>query len=95
MNACADAGFAPRIDITTDDNLAVQSYVVAGLGLAVMPRMTQSFVKHPKLRAKPLLPERRRHVTATILRSQPKTGAVERVIDSLLHAARELNSAYI
>ncbi|GAA4483748.1 LysR family transcriptional regulator [Microbacterium panaciterrae] len=95
VNACADAGFAPRIDITTDDNLAVQSYVVAGLGLAVMPRMTQSFVKHPKLRAKPLLPERRRHVTATILRSQPKTGAVERVIESLLHAARELNSAYI
>ncbi|MEV4777197.1 LysR family transcriptional regulator [Microbacterium sp. LWH12-1.2] len=93
VSACEYAGFTPRIDITTDDNLAVQSYVVAGLGLAMMPRMTQSFVKHPKLRTRPLLPERRRHVTATILRSQRRTPAVVRVLESLRQAAASLASA--
>lgn len=90
VSACAVAGFEPRIDITTDDNLAVQSYVVAGLGLAMMPRMTQSFVKHPKLRTRPLLPERHRHVTATVLRSQRQKPAVLRVLESLREAAESM-----
>ncbi|MGN8027390.1 LysR family transcriptional regulator [Microbacterium sp. 22242] len=93
VTACGDAGFEPRIDITTDDNLAVQSYVVSGLGLAVMPQMTQSFVKHPKLRSRPLLPERHRHVTATVLRSQRHTPAIIRVIESLREAASALATA--
>ncbi len=87
VNACSDAGFSPRIDITTDDNLAVQSYVVSGLGLAVMPHMTQSFVKHPKLRSRPLLPARHRHVTATVLRAQRRSPAVTKVLASLKEAA--------
>jgi DNA-binding transcriptional LysR family regulator len=90
VSACSDAGFSPRIDITTDDNLAVQSYVVAGLGLAMMPRMTQSFVKHPKLRTRPLLPERHRHVTATVLRSQRGSTSVVRVLESLREAAESM-----
>lgn len=90
VTACEQAGFAPRIDITTDDNLAVQSYVVAGLGLAMMPRMTQLFVKHSKLRTKPVLPERYRHVTATVLRSQKSIKAITRVLESLRAAADAL-----
>lgn len=96
VNACDDAGFTPRIDITTDDNLAVQSYVVSGLGLAVMPHMTQSFVKHPKLRSRPLLPERHRHVTATVLRSQRRSPAITKVLASLKEAADAIAaSSYI
>lgn len=94
--ACSDAGFAPRIDITTDDNLAVQSYVVSGLGLAVMPHMTQSFVKHPKLRSRSLLPERHRHVTATVLHSQRRSPAITKVLASLKEAADAMAaSSYI
>ncbi|MFC9983506.1 LysR family transcriptional regulator [Microbacterium keratanolyticum] len=92
VNACDEAGFTPRIDITTDDNLAVQSYVVAGLGLAMMPRMTQSFVKHARIRTKPLLPERFRHVTASVLEGRQNSGAVIRVMESLKEAARELTA---
>ncbi|MGI8311935.1 LysR family transcriptional regulator [Saccharopolyspora hattusasensis] len=90
LAACEDAGFTPRIDITTDDNLAVQSYVVSGLGLAAMPEMVQSFVRHPKLRIRPLLPERKRIVTATILKTNRRSPAVEHMLSSLLSAASDI-----
>lgn len=95
VRACEDAGFSPRIDITTDDNLAVQSCVVAGLGLSVMPQMIQSFVKHPRLRARPLLPERTRVISATVLRTNRRSPAIERVVASLRAAADELSGAGI
>lgn len=92
VDACREAGFTPRIDITTDDNLAVQSYVVSGLGLAMMPRMVQAFLRHPGLRARPVLPERERSVMATVLRSNRRAPAVEHTIASLTRAAEQLST---
>ncbi|UZX02846.1 LysR family transcriptional regulator [Arthrobacter sp. CDRTa11] len=89
VSACEDAGFSPRIDVTTDDNLAVQSYVVAGLGLAMMPRMIQTFVKHPRLRIRPILPSRNRTITATILRGNRNLPAVKHMLESLTWAAEK------
>ncbi len=37
---CADAGFAPRIAFETDDLQAVQTFVAAGLGIALMHDLT-------------------------------------------------------
>lgn len=87
VSVCHDAGFSPRIDITTDDNLAVQSYVVSGLGLAMMPRMLQSFVKHPRLRVRPVSPSRTRVITATVLRATRHSPAVKHMVESLRWAA--------
>ena len=36
-DACAAAGFAPRVSLVSDDYLAVQAFVRAGLGIAVVP----------------------------------------------------------
>lgn len=91
--ACESAGFTPKIDITTDDNLAVQSYVVSGLGLAAMPQMIQSFVRHPRLRSRPLLPERRRVISATILKSNRSSPAIEHMVRSLKWAARVISES--
>jgi DNA-binding transcriptional LysR family regulator len=93
VDACDEAGFVPHIDVTTDDNLAIQSYVVAGLGLAVMPQMVQAFVKHPSLRTRPLLPTRMRDITATILRTNHPSPAVEQMIGSLRKAAQAITNA--
>ncbi len=90
VDACADAGFSPRIDITTDDTLAVQSYVVSGLGLAMMAQMIQSFVKHPRLRARPVTPTRSRMITATVLRSSGRSPAVDHMVRSLREVAQDL-----
>ncbi|SDM13752.1 DNA-binding transcriptional regulator, LysR family [Lentzea albidocapillata subsp. violacea] len=49
--ACAAAGFVPDITCSTDDNLAIQSLVTAGLGVALVPRLLLSFLQHPGLTA--------------------------------------------
>ncbi|QZY50677.1 LysR family transcriptional regulator [Leucobacter tenebrionis] len=91
IDACAAEGFNPKVDIATDDNLAVQSYVVSGLGLALMPRMVQSVVKLPRLRTRQVSPERVRLVTATFLRSNASSPAVQHLISSLQWAAERLS----
>lgn len=90
VKACESAGYSPQIDITTDDTLAVQSYVVAGLGLAVMPRMTQEFVHHPKLRVRQISPERHRTVLATVMQENVRTPAVQIFVRQLREAADRL-----
>ena len=49
--ACEKAGFVPDITCSTDDNLAIQSLVTAGLGVALVPRLLLSFLQHPGLTA--------------------------------------------
>jgi DNA-binding transcriptional LysR family regulator len=36
-HTCRAAGFDPRVALTTDDNVAVQAFAAAGLGVAVIP----------------------------------------------------------
>jgi DNA-binding transcriptional LysR family regulator len=36
-SACADAGFDPHVVLSSDDYVACQSFVAAGMGVAVMP----------------------------------------------------------
>jgi DNA-binding transcriptional LysR family regulator len=36
-DACRDAGFEPRTGVISDDHLAVQAFVSAGLGIAMVP----------------------------------------------------------
>ena len=56
------AGFAPDIVCSTDDNLALQSLVAAGLGVTLVPRLVSSFVRHPRVVAMPVTPALWRHV---------------------------------
>ncbi|MET9629764.1 LysR family transcriptional regulator [Lentzea sp. NPDC006480] len=49
QQACAEAGFTPDVTCSTDDNLAIQSLVTAGLGVALVPRLLLSFIQHPGL----------------------------------------------
>ena len=43
-HSCQQAGFSPRADFASDDYLAVQALVAAGLGVSVIPGLA---VKHP------------------------------------------------
>jgi DNA-binding transcriptional LysR family regulator len=43
-SACADAGFDPHLVLSSDDYVACQSFVAAGLGVAVMPGLA---LEHP------------------------------------------------
>jgi DNA-binding transcriptional LysR family regulator len=37
VDACRNAGFTPEVGFASDDNVAIQALVAAGLGVAVLP----------------------------------------------------------
>jgi DNA-binding transcriptional LysR family regulator len=41
-DACRAAGFEPRVGVVSDDHVAVQAFVAAGLGVAVVPGLAAS-----------------------------------------------------
>jgi DNA-binding transcriptional LysR family regulator len=50
LRQCAYAGFAPRIAFTTDDFVAVQALVTAGLGVALLPGLALRAARNPGVR---------------------------------------------
>lgn len=90
VSACAQAGFDPDIAVATDDSLAVQSLVVAGLGIGVLPSLVLSFLRHPRLVMRPLRPAVRRSVAAYTLPDYAKLPAVRATIDALKAQSRRL-----
>jgi DNA-binding transcriptional LysR family regulator len=89
LHVCAAAGFEPDIVCATDDNLAVQSLVAAGVGVALMPNLVVSVTRHPGIVSRPALPKVHRRVAAYTLPGLQKVPAVTAVLRSLEDAARE------
>jgi DNA-binding transcriptional LysR family regulator len=48
--ACKEAGFTPLVDFETDDYVAVQALVAAGLGVSLLPALTLLANRHPGVR---------------------------------------------
>jgi DNA-binding transcriptional LysR family regulator len=65
LDLCALAGFEPRISFTTDDYVAVQAMVAAGLGVAVLPRLAVAAHRHPGVQVTELPGSTRRVFAAT------------------------------
>ena len=87
--ACARAGFTPDVHITTDDYVAVQSFVAAVLGVATLPGLALAAQRHPGVRATEL-PGDERHVFAAVHGQPPDPPATAALLDHLLTAGREL-----
>src|ERR1700760_1010516 len=51
MTQCSVAGFTPKISFTTDDYVAVQALVAAGLGVATLPDLALRAARPPGIRA--------------------------------------------
>lgn len=90
MDACRRAGFTPQADFASDDHIAVQALVAAGLGVSVIPGLA---VVHPL----PGLAVRklssgapRRHISAARPRDAYHGVAVTAMIDSLRQASQAL-----
>jgi DNA-binding transcriptional LysR family regulator len=86
LRQCALAGFTPKIAFTTDDYVAVQALVAAGLGVTTLPGLCLRAARHPGIRAVPL-PGARRHVFAMTYGEPPDPPATGRLIDVLARAA--------
>ncbi len=92
VRQCESAGFTPRISFTTDDYLAVQALVAAGLGVTMLPGLCLRAARHPGVVTVPLAGVRR-HVFAMTYGRPPGSKATARLIDSLLQAASDPDAA--
>jgi DNA-binding transcriptional LysR family regulator len=86
LGQCERAGFSPKISFTTDDYLAVQALVAAGLGVATLPDLALRSARHPGITATPLQGARR-HVLAMTYGEPPDPPVTARLIEVLLAAA--------
>jgi DNA-binding transcriptional LysR family regulator len=92
LRQCALAGFTPKIAFTTDDYVAVQALVAAGLGVTTLPGLCLRAARHPEVRAE-ALPGARRHVFAMTYGEPPDPPATARLIEVLAQAADTETSA--
>ncbi|ASU77187.1 LysR family transcriptional regulator [Actinopolyspora erythraea] len=90
LRSCEAAGFEPDIAFTTDDNLAVQGLVAAGVGIALMPALVLSFLRHPDVVGRPVdgLPHRR--VTAYALWEQHRIPATALMLETFGRIGAEM-----
>ncbi len=92
VRQCALAGFTPKISFTTDDYVAVQALVAAGLGITTLPGLCLRAARHPGICTAPL-PGARRHVFAMTYGEPPDPPATVRLIDVLARTASTEESA--
>ena len=90
VRQCEAAGFTPKISFTTDDYLAVQALVAAGLGVTTLPGLCLRVARHPGIASTPL-PGARRHIFAVTYGQPPDSVAATRLIDMLKRVAGRLS----
>ncbi len=89
VRTCGQAGFAPDIRITTDDYVAVQSLVAAGLGVATLPALALAAQRRPGLRTR-RVPGMQRRVYALLHGQPPDPPATTALLAHLVTAARSV-----
>jgi DNA-binding transcriptional LysR family regulator len=89
LRQCSAAGFTPRISFTTDDFVAVQALVAAGLGLALLPGLALRSARNPGIRTVRLRGTRR-SVIAVRYGEPPDSPATSLLLDVLRQAAEEV-----
>jgi DNA-binding transcriptional LysR family regulator len=82
LDICAKAGFAPRITFTSDDIVAVQALVAAGMGVTVLPGLALRAHRHPDVSAD-LIPGSTRHVHAAVHGDPPHPPATQALLSAL------------
>ncbi|MFI7441414.1 LysR family transcriptional regulator [Nonomuraea indica] len=84
LDMCAKAGFAPRLSFTSDDIVAVQALVAAGMGVTLLPGLALRAHRHPGV-VTTEIPGSTRHVHAAVYGEPPHPPATR----TLLAALRE------
>lgn len=93
--ACRAAGFEPRIVFRSDDHMAVQGSVAAGLGVAVVPQLTIATARSD-IAIRPLVVEGdllTRHVGLALRAQSYRPPAVAAMVEILNQVARDFDSA--
>ncbi|GAA4252521.1 LysR family transcriptional regulator [Dactylosporangium darangshiense] len=83
VRRCAEAGFTPDIAFTTDDYVAVQALVAAGLGVTILPDLALRAHRSPAVSTTPLQGGERR-VSVAAYGVPPDPPATARLLAFLL-----------
>jgi DNA-binding transcriptional LysR family regulator len=83
LELCALAGFQPNVSFTTDDYVAVQAMVAAGLGVTVLPGLALSAHRRPDIDVQPL-PGAIRRVYAATFGEPPDPPATTALVTALV-----------
>ena len=88
-DACEQAGFNPRADFASDDYIAVQALVAAGLGVSVIPGLA---VAHsvPGVAVRPLASSPVRRVSAAWPTDGYQSPTLDAMVECLRLAARDM-----
>jgi molybdate transport repressor ModE-like protein len=86
LDLCARVGFEPEIAFTTDDVVAVQALVVAGMGVTALPGLALKAHRHPKVNATEI-PDSIRHVYAATYGEPPDPPATAALLATLVASA--------
>lgn len=86
---CDDAGFTPSIAFASDDYVAVQSLVAAGMGVSVLPGLALRAHHHPGVVRRPLAALR--HVQLSTYGAPPRPASVDAVAAALTEVAGALS----
>ena len=86
LRQCAQAGFTPRIAFTTDDFVAAQALVTAGLGVTLLPGLALRAARNPGVRTARLRGTSR-SVIAVRYGEAPDPPATALLLDALRAAA--------
>ena len=89
---CRAAGFSPEIAVTTDDYVAAQALVAAGLGIAILPGLTLHAARHPGVTATEL-PGIRRQILAVTYGGPSGLAAATAMLAELAQAAARFSAA--
>jgi DNA-binding transcriptional LysR family regulator len=88
--ACHRSGFTPTVDFETDDYVAVQALVAAGLGVSLLPALTLQANRHTGVRLD-RVPGLGRQVLAAVLGKPPPSRPAQILLDSLAATITEPN----
>lgn len=86
MADCRTAGFQPTITVTTDDYVAVQSLVAAGMGISTLPGLALAASRNPGVYVS-RIDGSKRHVFAATFGGPPTPPGPLALIDELTSAA--------
>ncbi|GII99137.1 DNA-binding transcriptional LysR family regulator [Sediminihabitans luteus] len=86
LGRCERAGFTPRIAFETDDYVAVQALVAAGMGVSLLPGLALAAHRDPRVRGEAVTDAHRTVLAVTYAdRPPPAAGAL---VDALVTAGR-------
>jgi DNA-binding transcriptional LysR family regulator len=87
LHLCSAAGFEPRIVLETDDYVAVQGMVAAGLGVALLPALSLGGMQRDDVSYRPVRGRPRRTITCVTAAGAQTVPAVAALLDALGDAA--------